>query len=1260
MPLAVPIDLRRGATAVIGALALLLTTLSLLRPAPADADAAPITLSAAEVNEALFVAGDIARLGADPSAGVLEGVLQELYAVRPGIASAIAVEQIRLLESGMAAAASRAPAEQQLSARSEGAATYEYCQHWSEPAAGAEWSKRDHICADWTHTNAARLHFLTSAVEEPAVLPETRRAVRKQVKTELATPDNGVGASVMTPTLDQGTDANSLEQSADRLQRSYAMAQDSDEFAVARDDLWAGTSAEEILASLQQRQHDPDLAPLAEQMARISSQGVLTLTAPQSEDLAAEALSRTDAATGTAVDALTQLAQAQQKYDDAKTDAARAAAKKELDDAKDGLKEPLEQATKIVKDAKTVVDFATFILKKVDPDAAEAIQGAADAVLPVAEGLIEVGSSIVNGVINFYSGNWIGLIGNAFSALQGLEKLFGGTGSEPKPDPVKVALENLGKQLEKLGEQMHERFDRIDAALEQIYTALTTGVGEVLAKLVANERNVAEIFDRLEAQRANLVRLEDRVFALFNADQRRAQMEAINLAVGKRTMSQDLYDVSTNAFYTWATVNAKDDIALGADRSFAPADRLDELNKGLDTNVDYLRRFPQAVFGLAPLGTSTVVNPSDWGSAARAFTRVITEHPRHFHSDPRNLARLDAIVTEGERLRDTLAVIAGNDTTAGTGSTVLNAATQGYRDAWGALSTGVEDALDDWIAGQVTSFDLWAGPRQPYTAADLPSLPAISCGPVASLSGKAFPAGAPYANATMPNQLGMALTAGLLSLRVCSSAVEWVNIEDRPETNPRTPIFLNRFAQLRVRVQVEARDAGGRVATATGTYTAPDKTLICSFDEDGTDNCDLTANQATAKAAHQWDEIRTKIGYTWDAQVRDQDESAITGMVTDWLRGRQQGAVGHLLALLSPGSANPTLSAKSLQVSAARKALSSYVELGLPAGLAVDAELRGLLEGGLGTASTSTDPLGRLLDGTTRLLDDAGVGHLSRIWGAVDEQYRSHDVPAALRTAGDQRLDRLEQLLREHVVPADGQTRLPLGAAFIESTLDRLALARSTLTGAGPVTTIVSGPTSTASTRPTFAFTTGEEELGTTVACRVFAHGTSAPDFGPCSAGPGGTSHTPSATLTDGDYVFEVRGVDDALIAGTPASRRFTVATGATPGGPGTPADPGTTGPGSAGPSATALTMLDKPRVKGKAIVGRKLKATTGAWSPGPTTVRYQWLRDGKVIKGRAGTRPGYRIRAVDRGRRLKVRITALLPGHSSTTVTTKAVRVRR
>lgn len=1248
----------------VAAVAVVAATLVVAPPA-APARAQEVTLSAEEVDEALFVAGDIARVSADPAAGVLEGVLQELYAVRPDLSADAAVGQIRVLESALAGSTPPARGRASIAAQSAGAATYEYCQGWREPAQGVEWTKRDHICADWHHTNAARLHFLTAAIAEAEVLPATKRAVRKQVKATLAASDNGIGASVLTPTLDQATGSGSMQDASVRLQHSYALAQENDEFAAARDDLWAGTSAEEILASLQQRKDDPDLAPLAEQLAKIDAQGRLPMPPAESEGLAAVALSRTDQATGTAVNALTTLAQAQQKYDEATTEAEKKKAKEDLEKAQDGLKAPLKDAKKLVEDAKTVVNFATFVLSKFEPSAAEAIQEAADTVLPVAEGLIGIGSSIVNGVINFYSGNWIGVIGDAFSALQGLEKLFGGSSaSKPKPDPVLVAVENLGKQLEKLGTEMHERFDRVDAALEQIYGALTDGLGEILAKLVANERNVAEIFDRLETQRASLVRLEDRVFALFGAEQRRAQKEAINLAVGKQTMSQDLYDTSTNQFFTWATEHAKDDIALGANRSFAPADLLDELNRGLDTNVDYLRLFTRQVYGLpAPLSNGTVSNPSDWGSAARAFGRVITEHPRHFHSEPRNRARLDGIITAGEHIRDTFAAIAADDAPGpidtgrpGTGSRVLNAATAYYEDAWAALATAIEQRLATWGADQVTTFDLWKGARQAYNAAHLPNLPAISCGPI--LSGKTFPAGSPY-RTTMPNQLGLAIASGLVSLRVCGTGAEWVNIEDRPETNPRTPVIINRFAQLRVRTEIQVRNSGGTVlATGTGTYLDPGKTLICNFDEDGTDNCDLTASHAVSKADHQWSAISTELGYAWSAAVRAPGESVITEMVRDWLRGRQQVAAGHIVGLLEPGRA---LSAASVRVSAARKALVSYVELGLPAGLAVDAELRGLLEGGVRPASTSADPLDRVLGGTTRLLDDAGGGHLSLIWDAVAAQYREVDVLQVLRSAGRERILRLEQVLRDHVVPADGQARRRLGQPFIETTLDRLELARSVLTGAGPVTTIRSGPTGhTGVAQPTFTFTTGEEEIGSTVACRLFAEDATPPAYGPCS---GATSHSPTTPLGDGAYVFEVRGVDDALVTGAATTRRFVVDTVAAPGDPG-----GATGPGpSTGPVPTAdpgkaasFTMHVKPRVKGKKRVGTKLRVTSGRWAPVPATVSYQWLRNGKKVQGKQGKRAVHRVVRADRGKRLWVRVVVTSPGVTTTRVVTNKVRVRR
>jgi hypothetical protein len=89
-----------------------------------------------------------------------------------------------------------------------------------------------------------------------------------------------------------------------------------------------------------------------------------------------------------------------------------------------------------------------------------------------------------------------------------------------------------------------------------------------------------------------------------------------------------------------------------------------------------------------------------------------------------------------------------------------------------------------------------------------------------------------------------------------------------------------------------------------------------------------------------------------------------------------------------------------------------------------------------------------------------------------------------------------------------------------------------------------------------------------------------------------------------------------------------------------------------------AFSLDRPPRIVGKALVGSKLRARAGTWSPTPQTVRYQWLRNGKAVA--KATKVAYRVTPKDRGRRISVRVTVRRPGVTSTKAVSKSVRIRR
>lgn len=76
------------------------------------------------------------------------------------------------------------------------------------------------------------------------------------------------------------------------------------------------------------------------------------------------------------------------------------------------------------------------------------------------------------------------------------------------------------------------------------------------------------------------------------------------------------------------------------------------------------------------------------------------------------------------------------------------------------------------------------------------------------------------------------------------------------------------------------------------------------------------------------------------------------------------------------------------------------------------------------------------------------------------------------------------------------------------------------------------------------------------------------------------------------------------------------------------------------------LKVSKKPTLSGKKIVGKTVKASSGAYSPIAEKVTYQWQRSGKNIKG--ATKSGYRVTKADKGKKLTVKVSAIKKGYTT------------
>lgn len=86
-----------------------------------------------------------------------------------------------------------------------------------------------------------------------------------------------------------------------------------------------------------------------------------------------------------------------------------------------------------------------------------------------------------------------------------------------------------------------------------------------------------------------------------------------------------------------------------------------------------------------------------------------------------------------------------------------------------------------------------------------------------------------------------------------------------------------------------------------------------------------------------------------------------------------------------------------------------------------------------------------------------------------------------------------------------------------------------------------------------------------------------------------------------------------------------------------------------------ALDNLARPRIRGSAVVGERLRVTAGRWSAPDVRMRYRWLANGVPI--RDAVRPSFRPAPAQAGKRIRVRVVAKVPGGTRVVVRTRATQ---
>jgi ELWxxDGT repeat protein len=150
----------------------------------------------------------------------------------------------------------------------------------------------------------------------------------------------------------------------------------------------------------------------------------------------------------------------------------------------------------------------------------------------------------------------------------------------------------------------------------------------------------------------------------------------------------------------------------------------------------------------------------------------------------------------------------------------------------------------------------------------------------------------------------------------------------------------------------------------------------------------------------------------------------------------------------------------------------------------------------------------------------------------------------------------------------------------------------------------------------------GAWELGASLAYQWLVNGT------PVGTG---SSFVPTSGTVGGSLVLRVTGTADGKITAQRDSAGVTIV---------------------AAPLGT-LAKTPTPSIKGVAKVGRTLKVVKRTYDSG-VSKSYQWLRNGKAIKGGAAKKSSYKLRSADKGKRIQVRVTLKKSGFTTVVKTSK------
>lgn len=1050
----------------------------------ASSPSTPIQLSSGQVAQALFVAGDVARLSRIPSGTeslVQEKILQQLYVANPTLGVGQAVSDIQGLQATLA---SGSPA--------------------ISPATLTVMAGNQRILAILRAlTDSGPAKDVASAIAQ----------VDSQALTQASDADylHGNWFDASADSLD--TIAFQGFAPANVLAASSSLAQANKLFGQARDALWQDASHESVFDGTQALvKENPALqtAAIQQLVGMLAADGSLQTTVGQLENLVAGGVktigdqecalpggstggSPSDCTSGALHDA--QMVAA----------ACQAGASSDCTDAKNQAQINANAELAAVAAQQAATAAAADALDQADQALGQSELAESQAAAQIAEQEqeylgyqsfqqdLKAGTDVLNLAVSL-SVSEIDPVAAVGALLNVVGDAIGFGFSGPDPNTIILqGIQNLSQQLYDFESYTQSAFSTVSTQLSGISSQIASDSFQLLSQLSQVKGTLDVLSGDVSTLQSSVDHLQNEIQSLFassNWNSLRSQIDQyIGFAHLNPTGTLD-FGTAAGALLSDAenTAISPTQVAAPGQQDAADANGLligtDPLT--LDTNINYFNAFgsgvtdaPSGLTWPGPLTTTCARNapvgvclpdPDYWATAARAFAQLLMENPGSVTSD--RIQQLQALNDEGQTIAGALGRLSSNDAAADT---------QGVNNA-NVLINGTGNKHLDAALGY---YAYWAGARrrQSTTAPPLPialenaentilsstDTPGIVSGSRYGSSPIPYAGVFPWLGTDQPPDVdNIAKISTLQNVQVCSSENQLGNNFDYA-TQELLPAAVGINGQELQFLPAQVLNAvrlgqGQLIACYTARFDAPETaqggplglTVFFYYTGGGYNNEPVgeidvygQANFCRGIQGNQWVEGVQAVGDGCNnnlilallegaVQVGSTQTYAPSGLVQA-ATGDTLVAIGNLQqtiygALINgnhlfPGTTSggsDDVHAAAGRAAGASALLNGYISLGLPQALASDDTLDGLVNGTGSDPFTATDANGCNVKGVVAggTLEAEVINYLQAASVKVGRGAPAdRDPEQCISLLVQDRVAALAPVIAAHIIPASGSAQ---------------------------------------------------------------------------------------------------------------------------------------------------------------------------------------------------------------------------------------------